>query len=52
VVDPGKPGQVADALERAHAERYALRAALLERAAEFTWERCAARVEALWEELA
>jgi glycosyltransferase involved in cell wall biosynthesis len=52
VVDPDEPGQVADALERAHAERYALRPALLERAAELTWERCAARVEALWEELA
>jgi alpha-1,3-rhamnosyl/mannosyltransferase len=51
-VDASDPGSVADALARAHAERHALRATLLARATEFTWERTAERVEALWEEIA
>lgn len=50
-VDPLDPSSVADALARAHDERHALRAARIERAAEFTWERTAERVEALWAEI-
>lgn len=51
-VDGDDPGAVADGLVRAHAERERLRFELPERAAAFTWERCAERVEGLWEELA
>jgi glycosyltransferase involved in cell wall biosynthesis len=51
-VEASDPSAVAEALARAHAERHALRAALLERAAQFTWERTAERVEALWKEIA
>ncbi len=51
-VEASDPGSVADALARAHAERHTLRAALLQRAAQFTWERTAERVEAVWKEIA
>jgi hypothetical protein len=37
---------------RAVAERESLRVGALERAAEFSWQRTAERVEALWKELA
>ncbi len=49
--DPADPAALADGLERAVRERETLRAALLERAAAFTWERCAAQVEGIWDEL-
>jgi glycosyltransferase involved in cell wall biosynthesis len=52
VVDPADPTSVADGLERAVRERDELRGALVKRAAEFTWERCARQVEELWEGLA
>ncbi len=52
VVDPADPEVVADALLRARDERESLRAGLIERASQFTWERCAERVEAVWKELA
>ena len=48
VVDPADAGSVADGIERALAERESGRAARLERAAEFPWERCAAQVAELW----
>lgn len=51
-VDPLDPEAMADAFLRARDEREALRPALLERASHFTWERCAERVEAVWQELA
>jgi glycosyltransferase involved in cell wall biosynthesis len=52
VVDPGDARSVADGIERALAERESLRYRLSERAREFTWDRCAAAVESLWEEIA
>lgn len=52
VVDADAPGSVAEAFERALGEREQRRAALLRRAALFSWERTAERIEALWEELA
>lgn len=52
VVDPGDPESVADALLRAHTEREELRFVLPERAAGYTWDLAAERVEALWKELA
>lgn len=51
VVDADDPAQVADALERSLAERFERRAALLARAACFTWEHSAQAFERLWEEL-
>lgn len=48
VVEPRDPASVARGLQRAVAEREALRPALLERAGELSWERCASRVESLW----
>ncbi len=51
-VDPADPAAVADGLERAVREREDLRYRLGEHAAQFTWERCAERVENLWTELA
>ena len=50
-VDPQDPASVADALARAHTERHALRAGLVERAAQFSWERTARGLEAVWQEL-
>ena len=50
-VDARDADSVADGLERALLEREELRYVLPERALELTWERCAAQVEAIWEEL-
>lgn len=52
VVEPADAASVADGIERALAERESGRAARLERASAFTWERCAAQVETLWSALA
>ncbi len=52
LVDPADPDSVADGLERAVREREDLRYILPERAAEFTWDRCAEQVEELWSRLA
>jgi glycosyltransferase involved in cell wall biosynthesis len=52
VVDIDDPRSIADGFERALAEREALRPKLVARAREFTWERCAARVEAIWKDIA
>jgi len=52
VVDADDPASVADGLVRAVMERETLRSECVERAAQFTWDACAARVEALWQELA
>ena len=52
VCDPADPTSVADALERAVAERESSRPVLVARAANFTWDACAERIEALWSELA
>ena len=51
LVDPDDPDAVARALVHAVSERESLRAAAVERAAQFSWERCAERVETLWQEL-
>jgi glycosyltransferase involved in cell wall biosynthesis len=51
-VDPDDPVSVADGLARALAEREIRRAALAARAREFSWDRCAAQVEAIWSEIA
>lgn len=51
-VDADDPDAVADAIRRACAERETLRYELPARAAQFSWDACAARVEALWEEIA
>jgi glycosyltransferase involved in cell wall biosynthesis len=51
-VDAADPSSVAGGLLRALNERESLRAAGLERAAAFTWDACAQRVEAAWKELA
>ncbi len=50
-VDPEQPESVAAAIERADDEREELRATGLERAREFSWDRTAAAIEALWKEL-
>jgi len=50
-VDPDDATAVADGLERALREREELRDPLVERAREFTWERCVERIENLWLEL-
>jgi glycosyltransferase involved in cell wall biosynthesis len=52
LVDPDDPSSVADGFERALAERESLRYRLSERARAFTWDRCAAEIESIWEELA
>ncbi len=52
VVDPARPPSVAAGIERALEERGRLRALGIERARGFTWEAAAARIEALWLELA
>ena len=52
VVDPADPQAVADGLERALEEREALRYQLPERAAAYTWDGAAAKLEALWRDLA
>jgi len=52
VVDPTDPDSVAGGLRDALERREELRAASLERGAEFTWERCADGIEDVWEELA
>ncbi len=49
--DPADPDAVADLLLRARAERSALRPALLARAARCSWDACAERIEALWQEI-
>jgi alpha-1,3-rhamnosyl/mannosyltransferase len=51
-VDATDPASVADGFARAIAERSQLRPRLIARSASFTWERCAAAIEALWGELA
>jgi len=51
-VDPDDPRSVADGFERAFAERESLRCRLSARAREFDWDRSAASVEALSEEIA
>ena len=51
-VDPDEPNSVADGLERALAERLTHLPARVERAAPFTWERCAETAAALWSSLA
>lgn len=50
-VDPEDPCSVADGFERALAERESLRYRLSARASQFSWDRSAASVEALWEEI-
>lgn len=52
VADPGDPEAVANGLARALDEREALRYVLPTRAAELSWDACAAKVEALWKEIA
>lgn len=52
VVNDMDPASVADGLVRAVMERESLRFDCLDRAAPFTWDACAERVEALWQELA
>ncbi len=52
VVNDTDPASVADGLVRAVMERESLRFDCLDRAAPFTWDACAERVEALWQELA
>ena len=52
VVQDTDPASVADGLVRAVMERESLRFDCLDRATPFTWDACAARVEALWQELA
>jgi glycosyltransferase involved in cell wall biosynthesis len=52
VVDIDDPRSIADGFARALAEREALRPKLVARAREFTWDRCAASVEAIWKEIA
>ena len=51
-VDPADPDSVASGLRDALDRRRELRGPALERGAELTWERCAGRIEAVWEELA
>jgi alpha-1,3-rhamnosyl/mannosyltransferase len=51
-VDSADPASVADGFERALRERENLRYDGIERAAAFTWDACAERVEALWQRLA
>jgi glycosyltransferase involved in cell wall biosynthesis len=51
-VEPDDPRSVADGFERALAERESLREPLARRGREFTWDRCAAEVEEIWEEIA
>ncbi len=50
--DTAAADSVADAIEKALAERHSRREASLERVAIFSWERCAEAVEGLWKELA
>ena len=52
LVDPEDPASVADGLVRAVQERESLRSDLVERAAQFTWDRTAGLVEAIWKEIA
>lgn len=52
LVDANDPDSVALGLERALREREALRYVLPERARGLTWDRTAAQVESVWEELA
>ena len=52
VVRPDDPSSVADGIERALAERQTAIPARIERAAAFTWERCARTVVELWSSLA
>ena len=50
-VDPAHDESVAQAIERARQERVELRAEGLERAAQFSWDRTAAAIEGLWQEI-
>ncbi len=50
-VDAADPASVADGLARAVSERESLRYEGVERAAQFTWDASAERVEALWKSL-
>jgi glycosyltransferase involved in cell wall biosynthesis len=52
LVDPLEAESIAAGIGEAERRREELRAAGLTRAAEFTWERSADEVEALWRELA
>ena len=52
VVDANDPVSIAEGLERAVAQREALRYRVSERARELTWTHAAERIEALWKELA
>lgn len=52
VVDPDDADSVADGLQRAIEAREELRYVLPERARELSWDRCAERIEALWQSLA
>ena len=52
LVDPLDAGSIAEGIAEAGRRRDELRAAGLARAAEFTWDRAADEVEALWRELA
>ena len=51
-VDPNDPKSVAEALQKTVENGSTMRQASLERGAQFTWERCSARIEEIWEELA
>jgi alpha-1,3-rhamnosyl/mannosyltransferase len=51
-VDASDPASVAGGLEAALAQRETLRPRLAARAAELTWDRCAAQVESIWKEIA
>lgn len=52
VVDPADPASVADGLETAFRERETRRFDALERAAGFSWDACASRVEEVWGSIA
>jgi glycosyltransferase involved in cell wall biosynthesis len=52
LVDPRDPDSVADGLESAVARREELRYILPARAREFTWDRTAQKIEAVWEAIA
>lgn len=50
-VEPEDPASVAAGIERAIAEREALRYRTSERARELSWDRCAEQVEGIWREI-
>jgi alpha-1,3-rhamnosyl/mannosyltransferase len=51
-VDPEDVVEVIDALDRARMQRARIAAAGIEHAQDFTWDRCAAQVERVWESIA